>query len=124
MYNWNGLQADARYQRWIKDWSVDVKAIRIRAVQNQQLFTIFRTSFHHVLQGVDVSVKTHTHILYVKNHDVYIRQVCRCWLLVFSVKGNGFNASFRIHIIINLYASTCITSKAMLRAKDLHNVSP
>ncbi|MNU93436.1 hypothetical protein D3C71_833780 [compost metagenome] len=86
--NRNRMHSDKRSLILFQDRSVHIMRIRIRSVENNQRFVVFRTSLHHIMKRRNVRVETNTHILNIKQNNIYIPQLIRTRFFITSIKGN------------------------------------
>ena len=90
--------------------------------QHHQLLVVFSTSFHDIMQGGDVGVKTDAHILDVVNDDIDIGELLVGGFFVGTVKRHQRQASFVVGAVSDVLPRICITSKPVFRCKNLDNI--
>ena len=69
----------------VKHGTVDVMAVRVGAVEDQEGNTLLGAGLHDIMQGGEVGVEAATHILQVEDDAFHILQLFRRRLLVLAV---------------------------------------
>src|SRR5690606_21024156 len=121
MHHRNGMHAYKRSERRVEYRTVDV-GIRIWPVKHDNLFAVFSTRFHNVVQRADVCIKSRADILDVKYSNVDISQLLGCWLAVVSVERHDGQSKLAVDTVFDMFARIGCPTKSMFRCEDLYEI--
>ena len=80
------MHSNERSMLFLKQWTINIKTIRIRAVKNDYRYIILGSRLHYISHGGDVSIKTATNILKVKYKNINALQLLSGRFLVLSIQ--------------------------------------
>src|SRR5688500_13139803 len=104
--------SNSRLKRHIQHWSIDI-SIGIWPVQDDELFAVFGSGLHHIVERVNIGIEATTYVLAVEYHQVNVPKIFTGRLSFFAIEGNDFKTGFWIQLIVYHGTIACVSTKAV-----------
>ena len=69
------MHANEGFEVHVQHRPIHIEAIRVRTIQHDNFLPILKGRLHHVVQGSDVGVKSHTDILDIEEEHININKL-------------------------------------------------
>ena len=106
----------------LEDWAVNIEAIGIGAVEDDDGEMVFGSGLHHVGHCGNVGIKTYANILKVEEDDVDALQHLGRGLFVFPEERDDGEAGFLVFAIVDSGSSIGSAAESMLGCVDFFYV--
>ena len=119
-------QGDGKHSDKASVFHVQHRAVHtvagIRAVEHDDLLSVFRTGLHHIVKGADVCEEACANVLQVEYHCIGLAQLVGLRLLVFSVERNDGNARPGVFSVADGFSGIGLPAYAVFRSEKLYDV--